>query len=87
MLQVTVALPSSSSKKFSAPQSYKVEDLRTLGRKSFLRLVNADHHVVDPEVSLQDAGIEDEDHLTAIAVEAKLEGTERAFALFCCGGD
>ena len=47
----------------------------------------ADHSVVDPAVSLQAAGLEDGDHLTAIAVEARLAATDRAFALFCCGGD
>ena len=47
----------------------------------------ADHSVVDPAVSLQTAGLEDGDHLTAIAVEARLAATDRVFALFCCGGD
>ena len=47
----------------------------------------ADHSVLDPTKSLQDAGLEDGDHLTAIAVEAKVAATARAFALFCPGGD
>ena len=38
-------------------------------------------------MSLQDAGLEDGDHLTAIAVEAKLAATDEAFAFFCPGGD
>ena len=91
MLHVTVALPSGRSEIFSILQSSKVGDLRVLAQKAFqlgfLRLVAADHSMVDPTKSLQDVGIEDGDHLTAIAVEAKLAATARAFALFCPGGD
>ena len=91
MLQVTVALPSGCCEKFSIPQSSKVGDLRVLAQKSFqrgfLRLVTADHRALDPAVSLQAARLEDGDHLTAIAVEAKLAATDAAFALFCSGGD
>ena len=47
----------------------------------------ADHSVVDLTKSLQTAGLQDGDHLTAIAIEGKIAATERAFALFCCGGD
>ena len=90
MLHVTVALPSGRSEKFSVLQSSKVGDLRVLAQKAFqlgfLRLAAADHSVVDSTKSLQDAGLEDGDHLTAIAVEAKLAATEFAFALFCPGG-
>ena len=79
MLQFTVALPSGQSETFSLPQSSKVGDLRVLAQKSFqrgfLRLVAADHSVVDPTKSLPAAGLEDGDHLTAIAVEAKLAAT------------
>ena len=91
MLQVTVALPSGQGETFSLEPSSKVGDLRILAqhffKRGFLRLVAADHSVVDPAVSLQAAGLEDGDHLTAIAVEARLAATDRAFALFCCGGD
>ena len=91
MLTVHVALPSGRSEKFSLSHSSKVGDLRVLAQKSFqlgfLRLVDADHHVVDSAVSLQAAGIEDGDRLTAIAIEAKVAATERAFALFYPGGD
>ena len=91
MFQVTVALPSGQSETFSLEPSSKVGDLRILAQKAFqrgfLRLVDADHSVVDPAVSLQAAGLEDGDHLTAIAVEARLAATDRAFALFCPGGD
>ena len=91
MLQVTVALPSGQGETFSLKPSSKVGDLRILAqhffKRGFLRLVAADHSVVDPAVSLQAAGLEDGDHLTAIAVEARLAATDRVFALFCCGGD
>ena len=91
MLQVTVALPSGCSEKFSIPQSSKVGDLSVLAQKSFqrgfLRLVAADHSLMDPTVSLQAAGLQDGHHLTAIVLEAKLAATEDAFALFCSGGD
>ena len=91
MLQVAVALPSGCSEPFSIPQSSKVGDLRVLAQKSFqrgfLKLVAADHHALDPALSLQAAGLEDGDHLTAIVQEAKLAATRQAFALFCPGGD
>ena len=91
MLQVTVALPSGSSEKFSIPQSSKVGDLKVLAQKSFqrgfLKLVAADHSLMDPTVSLQAAGLQDGLHVTAIVLEAQLAATDAAFALFCSGGD
>ena len=91
MFHVNVALPSGRSEELSLPQSSKVGDLRALAQKSFqlgfLRLLAADHSVLDPTVSLQAAGLEDGDHLTAIVLEAKVAATEQAFASFCCGGD
>ena len=91
MLQFTVAVPSGRSEIFSIAQSSKVGDLRVLAQKSFqlgfLRLVAADHSVVDPTKSLQAAGLEDGAHLTAIAIEAKVAARGQAFALFCFGGD
>ena len=84
MLQVTVALPSGYSEKVSIPQSSKVGDLRVLAQKSlqrgFLRLVAADHRTLDPAVSLQAAGLEDGDHLTAIARQ-KASSNRRSFCL------
>ena len=91
MLQIHVSLPSGRSETFSLPQSAKVGGLRVLAQKlfqrGFLRLVNADHSVVDPTLSLQAAGLEDGDHLTAIVIDAKAAKTHRAFAVFCSGGD
>ena len=55
MLNVHVALSSGSSDIFSLSQSSKVGDLKVPAQKSFqlgfLRLVDADHHVVDPAAS------------------------------------
>ena len=91
MPQVTVALPSGCSETFLIPQTSAVGDLRVLAQKSFqrgfLRFVTADHCTLDPTLSLQAAGLEDGDHLTAIVQEAKLAATAAAFALFCPGSD
>ena len=91
MIQISIALPSGRSEAFTLPQSSKVGDLRILAQKSFqrgfLRLVDADHGMVDPAVSLQSAGLEDGDNLTAIVIHPKVAATARAFALFCSGGN
>ena len=91
MIQISIALPSGRSEAFTLPPSSKVGDLRILAQKSFqrgfLRLVDADHGMVDPAVSLQSAGLEDGDNLTAIVIHPKVAATARAFALFCSGGN
>ena len=91
MIQISIALPSGRTEAFTLPQSSKVGDLRILAQKSFQRgflsLVDADHGMVDPAVSLQSAGLEDGDNLTAIVIHPKLAATIRAFALFCSGGN
>ena len=91
MLQITAVLPSGCSEEFSIPQSSKVGDLRVLAQtffqRRFLRLVTADHCALDPAVSLEAAGLEGGDHLTAIVLEAKLAATGAAFALFYPGCD
>ena len=91
MLQLNVSLPSGRSGKFSLLQSSKVGDLKLLAQKSFqcgsLRLVAANNDVLDPAESLQAARLQEEDHLTAIATPVKLAATERAIALWCCGGN
>ena len=77
MFHVSVALPSGRSENFAISRSSKVGDLRILAQKAFqlgfLRLAAADHSVVDPTKSLQDAGLEDGDHLTAIAAVTALK--------------
>eukprot|EP00435_Cladocopium_sp_Y103_P060237 s350_g22.t1 len=91
MIQISVAMPSGHGETFSLEPSSKVGDLRVLAQKSFqrgfLRFIAPDHSMVDPTVSLQTAGLKDGDHLTAIAVEAKVAATNAAFALFYSGGD
>ena len=91
MIQISIALPSGRSEAFTLPQSSKVGDLRILAQKSFqrgfLRLVDADHGMVDPAASLQSAGLEDGDNLTAIVIHPKIAATARALALFCSGGN
>ena len=91
MIQISIALPSGRSEAFTFPQSSKVGDLRILAQKSFqrgfLRLVDADHGMLDPAVSLQSAGLKDGDNLTAIVIHPKVAATARAFALFCSGGN
>ena len=91
MIQVNVALPSGKRKSLTLEESSKVGDLRVLAQKAFwqgfLRLVAAGRVLDDPEKLLNTAGIQDGDHLTAVAQQAKLAATEQAFALWCCGGD
>ena len=43
--------------------------------------------MVDPTKSLQSAGLQDGDDLTAVAIEPKLAATDLAVASFCCGSD
>ena len=92
MIQVHVALPSGKRKILIIDESSKVGDLKILAQQAFgqgfLRLVTAAGFVLnDPAKSLQDARVQDGDHLTAVVQQAKLASTERAFALWCCGGD
>ena len=66
--------------------------LKNLAHKSFkegsLKLVTPQAVVLsDSNKSLQAAGLQDEDHLTAIVQEGKLAATNQAFASWCRGGD
>ena len=83
MLDIKVALPSGHCEDLSVPESSKVGDLRTLAQKSFgqgiLRLI------VDGRILTDEEPLPAANELTAIALEAKVAGTARAFAL--CGGD
>ena len=91
MLQLNVSLPSGRSEKLSLLQSSKVGDLRVLAQKSFqlgfLRLVTANNDMLDPVESLQAAGLQEGDHLTAVAIQVKVAATHAAIALWCCGGN
>ena len=93
MLRVNVALPSGRREGISIPSSSTVGHLRTLTQKAFgqgfLRLLTAEGHVLSDHVkSLQAAGIEDGDNITAFAQQkVQLASTGGAFALWRCGGD
>ena len=89
MLQINVALPSGKRKQLAILESSKVGDLIVLAQESFgqgfrLRLVTAEGHVLSDHVkSLQAAGIEDGDHITAISQQkAQLAATGGAAQLF-----
>ena len=91
MLQVNVALPSGCSESLSLPQFSKVGNLRILAQRAFglgiVKLITAEGHILaDPEESLEAVGLRNGDHLTAVVLQPKLAATERAFALWCCGG-
>ena len=94
MLRINVSLPSGRNENLFIPQSSKVGDLRILAQKSFgqgfLRLVTTDGLLLDPLdplESVQQAGIEDGDHLTALALQANMATTANAFALWLSGGN
>ena len=73
MHPIDVALSISRQQRFEVPESYKVWDLKSLAQKSFgkgfLRLVTAHGEVLSElDKSLQAAGLQDEDHLTAMVL-------------------
>eukprot|EP00435_Cladocopium_sp_Y103_P036266 s632_g9.t1 len=91
MLRVDVALPSGKTQSLEVPLSSSVGDLKKLAQKSlgqqFLQLVTAAGLPLDPIKSLEAAGVRDGgDNLTALAQQPKMAATEKAFALWCCGG-
>ena len=90
MQEVHVALPSGYSQSFSVLPHYKVEDLRISAQGSFgqnfLRLVFQGQVLEDLQL-LQDVGLKDGDHLTAIAQEIQVASTSRAFALWYAAGN
>ena len=91
--QLSIALPSGQTEIISIPPSSKVGDLTILAQKTFgscgfLRLLTASGHALtDSVASLSAAGLQDRDHLTALAVQGSIAATQEAFALWCCGGD
>ena len=71
MLQIYAVLPSGKRKSCSVDKSSKADDLKKMDLESFgkgfLRLLAAEVlALVDLTQSLQDAGLEDGDHLTAL---------------------
>eukprot|EP00435_Cladocopium_sp_Y103_P029805 s1570_g7.t1 len=92
MLRVNVSLPSGRSETLLLPELSTVEDLQILAQESFaqkfLRLVTAKNRALtNPTDSLQAAGIQEGEHLTAVVQQAKVASTAGAFAVWCCGGD
>ena len=92
MLQLNLSFPSGRNETATIPQSFTVADLKTLAQKSFrqgfLRLVADEGQMLtDLSQPLQAAGIEDGDHLTAVAQQPRVTRTNSAFAVWCCGGD
>ena len=92
MLRVNVSLPSGRSETLLLPELATVEDLQILAQESFgqkfLRLVTAKNRALsNPTDSLQAAGIQEAEQLTAVVQQAKVASTGGAFAVWCCGGD
>ena len=92
MLRVDVSLPSGCCVSLSLSPDSTVEDLKIMAQKcfgqGFLRLVTAKGKALtNLTQSLLTAGIQEGEHLTAIAQQARLSATEDAFAVWCCGGD
>eukprot|EP00435_Cladocopium_sp_Y103_P061451 s1007_g23.t1 len=92
MLHVNISFPSGSGETLLLPEHSKVADLKLLAQKTFkrgfLKLVTVEGHVLTNLTdSLQAAGVQDGDRLTAVAQRANLSATDEAFALWCCGGN
>ena len=92
MLRINVSFPSGSGETLLLPEHSKVGDLKLLAPKifgkGFLKLITAEGDaLINPEDSLQAAGIQEEECLTAVAQQANVSATVEAFAVFCCGGN
>eukprot|EP00435_Cladocopium_sp_Y103_P070698 s196_g35.t2 len=92
MVHVNISLPSGRRACLEVRNSCKVGKLKFLAQKAlgqgFLKLVTVQGLVLsDPLQSCRNLGLQDGDHLTAVVQQAKLAATERAFALWCYGGD
>ena len=59
----------------------------TWGSRHGTRALTHPQVLEDPQQSLEDLGLRDGDHLTAICREARLTATRAAFALWCPGAD
>ena len=92
MLRINISFPSGSGETLLLPEHSKVGDLKLLAqrtfRKGFLKLVTLEGHVLtNPEDSLKASGVQDGEHLTAVAQQVKVAATHAAFAMWCCGGN
>eukprot|EP00435_Cladocopium_sp_Y103_P026340 s3832_g6.t1 len=85
-----VSLPSGRSVEVSFPLSGTIHELKMevqqAFRQRFLRLAGPGG-ILDPEESLEFAGLQDGDSITAVAQQKKVAATSSAFALWCVGGD
>ena len=90
MLNISVALLNGNPVPLRLSTSSTVQDVRTKAQRAFgkkyLKLVTAKNRVlVDFEQTLEEAGIEDGECLTALAFQPQLAATSRALALRCHG--
>ena len=92
MLQVNILFPSGSGETLLLPELSKVGDFKKLAQKTlgkgFLKLISVKGHVLTNLMeTLQAAGVQDGEHLTAGAQQAKVAASDWAFALWFCGGN
>ena len=85
---ITVSLPNGHFEAILCNRNWFVSDLERLAekvfQKGFLRLAGLDGQVLDSKLSLNMAGLEDRDILTAIAQAPKVAATALSFALWHC---
>ena len=90
MLKIDVALLNGHAEFLTLLPSSTVQDPRTKAQRAFgkkyLRRVAAKNRVlVDPNLTLEEAEIEDGECLTTLAFQPQLMATGSAFALWCHG--
>ena len=72
----------------SLPEHYKVGDLKLLAQRSLGKgFLGGGNVLTNPMESLQAAGIQEGDCLTAVVQQPKMTATEQAFVVWCCGGN
>ena len=87
MLKINVALPNGHAELLTLLPSSTVRDVRTKAQRAFgqkyLRLITAKNRVlVDPDKTLEESEIEDEECLTALVLQPHLAAIYKAFALW-----
>ncbi|CAK9044778.1 unnamed protein product [Durusdinium trenchii] len=89
-VSINVLLPSGRSETVTLPSTSKLLELKLAAQKAlqqgFLRLLSRDGHFLDLTESLESAGLQDGDDVSAIASIAHVARTPWAFALWCRGG-
>ena len=90
MLKIHVVLPNGHAELLTLLPSSTVQDVKTKAQQAFgkkyVRLLTAKKRVlVDFEQTLEEAGIEDGECLTAVVLQPQLAATKHAFALWCHG--